>query len=214
MKKSLIAIAGVTVLSCASAAYSASGPYLSVNAGLGMLDDLEMILASVGSDEVGIALESDSGVAGSVSFGVRFNDFFRLEAELASQGNDVDALTAFQTIGGVTETVTVPFENEDISSVSLTGFANGYFDFPTQSMVTPFVSIGIGYSSVELDLAGETFDDTALSYQIGGGINFAFNSVVSLDVKYRYFSTPGVELGEQEMDYESHNVYGGFRFSF
>ncbi|MCI5132740.1 MAG: porin family protein [Candidatus Electrothrix sp. EH2] len=218
MKKSVMMTVGLMALSYSSAVYSAPGPYLSINGGVGIADDLDLLTVDSLQGTGRIAIESKVGFAGSVSLGYTFTDSFRLEAELAYQENDADSLIveASQTINGVTTRTTEEAEVDDTVTKSSSGLVNAYFDFPTHSVVTPFVSCGAGYAKVELEDSSDTFDDTAFAYQLGGGVSFSFNPSVSLDIKYRYFAVPSLELvvDAEEVDFASHNVYGGLRFTF
>lgn len=218
MKKSIMMTVGLMALSSSSAVYSAPGPYLSINGGVGMADDLDLLTVDSLQKTAKIAIESKVEFAGSVALGYTFTDSFRLEAELAYQENDADSMIyeVSETVNGVDTVTTNEVEVEDIVTTSSSGFFNAYFDFPTHSAVTPFVSCGVGYAKVELEAFGNTFDDEALAYQVGGGVSFSFNPAVSLDIKYRYFAVPSLELvvDAEEVDFASHNVYGGLRFNF
>lgn len=216
MKKGILMFTGCAMLlSTASAAYSGTGPYLSLNGGIAMLNNSE-------AEDSGMTLEfeSDPGVALTGAFGYGLCDFFRLETEIAYQKNELDKMEL--EISGIS----LGIDNISGDTDSLAGLLNGYFDIPTNNSFTPFVSAGIGFAKVEISnftaslpsegvtLYGNGDDGTSLAYQVGAGFNIAFNHVLSLDVKYRYFATVDLELNHTDVDYSSHNVYGGLRFTF
>lgn len=179
--------------------YSRPLVYLSLSGGLAMLNDAEI------GDPAFYEIESDPGVAFSGAFGYGVCRFFRLETEIAYQQNDMDQVK----IAGTSLAADI---DGDTSSIS--GLFNGYVDFATPGPVTPFLSAGIGLAKVEASIDNQTWDDTALAWQVGAGVNIALNPALSVDLKYRCFATADLQLDNMDVDYASHNVYGGLRFAF
>ncbi|MCW5200134.1 porin family protein [Desulfobulbus sp. F1] len=213
MKKHAVMFVGcATLLSLASAAQSAvMGPYASISGGMATLNDADMKFS-----EGTIEFDTDPGIALTAALGYDFGANFRMETELAYQQNDLDQVNIKGT--GLSAKA-----SGEIKSQS--GLLNGYYDFTNISSLTPFVSVGLGLTKVELgDVAidgeyipGEV-DGTAMAYQVGGGFSYALNYNLALDLKYRYFAAVDLELDDNgesaEFDYSSHNVYGGIRASF
>ncbi len=208
MKKCFLLSASCAMLLVSSAAWAAPGPYLSVNGGVAILDDGDA------KGEMGtVELESDPGVALTGALGYGFGNNLRMEAEVGYQKNDLDKVGLRGMAHGAAS-------SGDTSSV--TGLLNGYYDFVNQSRLTPFISAGVGVVKVSLsDLnmpnAGfdEGLDGTAVAWQAGGGLSYAVNYGLALDVKYRYMNALDLKLDDNtEFDYSGHNVYGGIRASF
>jgi len=68
--------------------------------------------------------------------------------------------------------------------------------------------VGLGYAR----LAGES--DTALAWQVGGGIQYALTEALSVDMGYRYLVVEDTEHQGLTAEYDSHNVQIGLRYEF
>lgn len=178
----------------------AAGPYMNVQVGGTWLED---------ADVEGIAdIEFDTGFNVGVAAGYDFG-MTRLEAEVVYRENDIDKVEAF----GLSLNA-----DGDISALSLMG--NAYLDIETGSPVTPYIVAGIGLARVSLnDMKIEGIrvsddDDTVFAYQFGGGVAFALNEAMAIDLGYRYFATEDPEFDGDEVEYKSHNVSLGLRINF
>jgi opacity protein-like surface antigen len=182
-----------SIIALSSASYAAT-PYVGGSAGFAFLNSSEV---KINGAYVGEA-DYDTGEAFSGAIGLD-NDGYRLEGEVAYQKNDIDNW------------------GSDVSVLSV--MANGYLDFQiSNSKITPFVSAGISYAKVDVEYLGDDGDDSVLAFQLGAGIGFQISPTVTLDAKYRYFSTgsPEFEVGGNtlEMDIDSHNILLGLRVKF
>ena len=207
MKKNILMITGCAMLlSISSIAYSAEGPYVGGTLGLAIPSDSEVSDSGMTFD---IASDAGAAVGGAVGYG--FINNTRLEGEIAYQKNDLDKATLLG--------IDVPLTG-DTSSLAL--LINGYFDFATESALTPFVSAGLGFAKVEINdfnvpgsgLPGFSDDDTVFAYQLGAGFGYAVNEKVTVDVKYRYFATEDLEIDTATVEYSSHNFLAGIRVKF
>ena len=108
-------------------------------------------------------------------------------------------------------------------TTSLSVLVNGYYDFDTGGPYKPFVSAGLGYAKFDINdfnfvgsgLPSVNDDDTVFAYQLGGGVGYALNERVSIDIKYRYFGTTDPEFDTTTTtEYSSHNFLAGVRSSF
>lgn len=194
------------MLSAASIALGAGGPYVSGNIGVTLPSDSDVTASAVPD----ISVESDNNLGLGIAAGYGFSNNTRLEAELAYQKNDLDKAEYSHTEVNL---------DGDTSSLAL--LLNGYYDFANKSPLTPFVSAGLGLARIDcndLNVQGSGLpntddDDTVFAYQVGAGVGYAVSGKVSLDVKYRYFGTSDPEFGRTEAEYSSHNVYAGVRVS-
>jgi opacity protein-like surface antigen len=110
----------------------------------------------------------------------------------------------------------------DVTALSF--LVNGYYDIPTGSNFTPFITAGIGLARVDVNdltvpglrMAPFNGDDTVLAGQVGAGVSYALNEKLNVDLKYRYFMTDNLEFsrGNTLDGLTSHNVYLGVRYSF
>lgn len=207
MKKKLLTIACcATLLSISTIAYSAEGPYVSGNLGIGIASDSDVTQSGTTG-----TFESDKGLALGVAFGYGLGST-RIEGEVAYQKNDLDKIS-ISGIGSATI-------DGDTSSTAF--LLNGYYDFKNESALTPFISAGLGLAKVEVSeitVPGfgpvtSSSDDTVFAYQIGAGVGYAVNEKVTLDVKYRYFATSDPDFDGIEAEYSSHNIYAGVRVNF
>ena len=142
--------------------------------------------------------EYDTGAAFSGAVGIDF-DGYRFEGEVAYQKNEIDNL------------------GSGVSVFSI--MANGCFDFLLeQSRITPFVSAGVSYANVDVDVLGNDCSDGVFAFQLGAGIGVEVMKHLVIDAKYRYFISfdPTIKIGPNtlQMDIDSHNLLLGFRVRF
>lgn len=189
---------------------AAQGLYVSGDIGWALLDDADATDPTLPG--VAATMEFDSGVALSAAVGYRIQNF-RFEGEIGYQLNDFDQQEAFGLdidLGG------------DLTSLSF--LANVYYDFPTNSKFTPFISAGLGLVQVDINdlhIPGSpqepyNDDDTVFAGQVGAGVSYAVNEMIDLEVKYRYFMADDLEFSDgSTLDGpSSHNVYLGMRYTF
>ena len=110
---------------------------------------------------------------------------------------------------------------------------NAYYDFNTDSAFTPYIGGGIGYATTKLSdtrarTGAKSNSHTNFAWQIGGGIAYAVNDNVSIDVGYRYVDygkfdkiTDIVDFGElgpdayrTSIDTTANELYAGIRYTF
>ncbi|PKN52426.1 MAG: hypothetical protein CVU55_04060 [Deltaproteobacteria bacterium HGW-Deltaproteobacteria-13] len=183
------------------------GPYMSALLGGTYLTESDLTDNGVkGKIEytVGIA----SVLAGGYNFGM-----FRMEGEIGYQRNSMDKATVCDGGGCGGGSISG-------NTSALSGLVNGYIDFVNSSPVTPYISGGIGVAYVKVDVdqrngsGTDSFNDTIFAYQVGAGLAYAINQNLSLDLKYRYFATPELDLEGSKATFGSHNVYFGLRYTF
>jgi len=185
-----------------SLSYNKMGPYISGQLGVSSLTDSDV---SIDGYDLG-TIEYDPVFASSFAAGFNFG-MFRIEGEWGYQGNNVD----YKYDHYYDDYDDDYYDDDDESDMTVYSFmGNFYLDFVNPSPVTPFITGGIGIANVELFDA----DDTVLAYQVGAGLAFAINPHMSIDVKYRYFVTEDLDLEGYDVEFASHNVYCGFRFTF
>lgn len=186
-------------------AFAAEGFYVAPQVGISILNDAGV------SDNVGefMTIGFDTGYGLGISAGYDFG-VLRVEGEAGYREYDIDSVTE--------EGIEYPAPG-DTNALSL--LLNCFVDFETGTGFTPFAGGGIGIAKVEFcDFvsSNSSDDDTVFAYQLVAGVGYAFTENVTLDVSYRYFATADLTFGDEgdnvDVEYGSHNVYMGVRFSF
>ncbi|MGB0132192.1 outer membrane protein [Chlorobium sp.] len=192
MKKLLSATAcGLLALICSGPAANAATPYISGSAGIPLLNDSEI---TIEGDHVG-DWSYDTGYALTAAIGLDSGKY-RVEAEVGYQENDLEGFA------------------QKVSMMTYLG--NGYLDFELPAAgIKPFVSVGLGFATVEWSDGITPIDDTVFAWQIGAGVGFSVAPKVTIDAKYRYFATSNPELADdEEYSIASHNFALGMRIGF
>jgi opacity protein-like surface antigen len=153
------------------------------------------------------------GGAGGFDFG-----FLRLEGELSYKEADINSITD--------NTGARQYRDIDGNLGALAFMTNAFFDFHNYTPVTPYVGVGIGFATLHMSNTYATNglmyprdDDTVFAYQLGAGLDIAFNRRFSLDLGYRYFNTDWASFSRNSLTtsgvrFESHNATVGFRTKF
>lgn len=144
-------------------------------------------------------------LTGSIGFGYRFTDYFRMEANLGLLTTDSSTLNYLTTdgMGVVDSAVRVSTENE-----IWTGMVNAYADLGTFVGFTPYIGAGIGVAATKRNysfaqdfvdgaLVDVAYADNALqyvfAYSLGAGVNYQLTRNLSVDLGYEYLSAPDAE---------------------
>jgi len=207
MKKNILFIALALVLLMAVPAHSGNGLYVGGNIGLSMMRDVDTDYFVV---PVNFKFEPGYALGAVVGYG---HNYFRGEAELMYQKSNLDKadITGFGEVGA----------SGDVSNLAF--LLNGYFDIKNPSIVTPYLTAGIGVSRVDVDsikilglpiTTKKSYDDTVFAYQVGAGVGFDVTKNITIDLKYRYFGTSDVKIDSEKFTNASHNIYLGMRYSF
>jgi opacity protein-like surface antigen len=224
--KKILFVSVITLLFAVSFnSYAADGWYMSGN--LGLVSPSDSSLGSFDEAELEAIIEEDlpAGTSGSLEFGYDmgfsvsaavgydFGNNYRLEAELAYLTYDIDELSATVTIPGTGSASESMDAGLDGSNLAL--MFNGYYDFMEGSALRPYITAGIGYAKVDLDID----DDTVMAYQVGLGLSYEMSETLCWDFRYRHFATSDAEVPgpfDEIIDVEnsSHNVTVGMRYSF
>ncbi len=180
-------------------------PYISVGAGIVSTNDSDLHTV-----DGPVSFEFDTGYAAAVAVGTAF-DYFRAELEFSYLEVDFDN----GSYSGIKTSVV-----GDGSIFVL--MMNGYFDFFSDSFLTPFVTAGIGGAQIKTSSLTapnynymlESDDDTVFAYQIGAGVDCWVNEKTAVYVKYKYFATADPQFWLGKAEFSSHNIYMGLKFSF
>lgn len=168
-------------------------------------------------------VEFDPGINIGMTGGYDFG-FFRMEGELSYKHGEINEITE--------QGSNIRFRNVDGDIGVLAMLFNGFLDLHNDSPITPYFGGGIGFATLYLsDTYGTNTTsgtrellylddvDSVFAYQVGGGLEIALNSMLSLDLSYRYFGTSEAKFDDNsdqstELEFESHNAAFGFRLKF
>jgi len=168
---------------------------------------------------IGLNILSDSEINGGTNTtdydpliglgGVLGYDFgnFRVDGEIAFRINEINNVVGTPLVSG---SYTSAFSY----------MVNGYFDFPTNGPVKPYIGGGIGYATVFIDWSAPGFfplsevpvadeSDSGLAYQFSGGIGYEINPRTTVSFGYRYFAVEELQMmfasgSPFTMEYQAH----------
>jgi len=180
---------------------SFAGTYISGNLGAVIVNDSDFDAGPLSGE---FTFDTGAGLLGALGSSNERNG--RVEVELGYRKNDFDEIK----VDGLGKADI----DGDISSLSLMG--NAYYDFSTEGDFPLFIGVGIGAASLEadLDIGGDSEDDTVFAYQFILGGSFASSKTFSVDLQYRYFATDDPDFDGVDAEYGTHNVMIGLRQSF
>ena len=188
---------------------SCDGPYLAVRGGVAN--------HTLGDKDENVATDTkldidDNSLMLSGALGYRYK-YFRIEAEYVWRKDYEDKVTslAAHPLGGYV----VSTRTSEFSSKSY--MANIYWDLSPYTMFTPYVSAGLGITSLEYTFKGNDsngthvkYDEDNFTWSVGGGLSAQVTSRFNIDLGYRYYDMGELECGEVH----NHEVYGGLRYTF
>jgi OmpA-OmpF porin, OOP family len=188
--------------------------YIGLGGSLSYVDDSSIKEGNRKLGEVGF--QSGYGVTGSLGYTPgptgTLLDYTRFEFEVGHRANDLEDFAS----GGRLNTV-----SGEVKSYSY--MANVYFDFDTQTRVSPYVGAGLGLSTMTLESSslGVEDEDNAFAYQGMVGLGWTPENLLNtvLQVGYRYHATTSPSFAGAsglniEHDYSTHNLEAGARFRF
>lgn len=160
----------------------------------------------------------DKVFGGSVAAGVATKlpyGSLRLEAEYS---RNADAENKESGIIDEDET-TITMYDLKMKLESQAFMANMYYDFDTNTKLTPYIGGGIGMAKLKAKLSsfGESLgsvDDTTFAWQLGAGVAYAATDHVTFDAGYRYADYGDFSKDDAKVDVSAHEFYLGARYAF
>ncbi|TKB28064.1 porin family protein [Desulfopila sp. IMCC35006] len=223
MKKTYLVMTGCLMLAAASPALAADGLYMGFEGGASFLNDADFV-GTGQSTGLSYTTEYDTGYVIGGFLGYQYQ-YMRIEAELAYRQNDLDDLSNV-TVANVGTVPSFAAAGIGISGETnaFSAMVNGYLDIHNSSPFTPSIMAGIGFANVELNdvsfsspsvtLSAVDEDDTVFAWQVGAGLSYAFNEMVSLSIDYRYFATSDPQFADVDLEYDSHNIMARVLYHF
>ena len=202
--KTLIFAVFAAILPFASNAAD-KGFYL--GAGLGANWTRETDITGIGTN---LSADFDAGWVGAVAAGWAYGNGLRSEIEFGYRRNDLDSLSGAVAGSG--------------DASSWRGTINAYYDFKTETPLTPYVGVGLGAARVSLEanpFGASRLDDSdsAFAYQGIAGVGYRLNDRAQVFADYRYFATTSLDFTTAagtsvDADYGNHTLMVGLRFGF
>jgi len=155
----------------------------------------------------------EDGWIGDIGAGYGFGNGFRVEGELSYRNNQFDAIDVADPIDGTVA-------GGSVNTWALMG--NLLYDFNSNGRFQPYLGVGAGAARprVKID-GGGSATDTVFAYQGLAGLGIALSDRTTLDIGYRYFVAPDVDISEawgtgftSEVDYQHQAVTVGLRWQF
>lgn len=167
--------------------------------------------------------ESTTGLTGemrgknSFSFagalGLRFNDRWRVEAEVSYRNNDLTSLS----LGGGAP---MPPQRTGGELSTTLYLANVYYDFDFEwQNLFPYLTAGAGIAAHGMDLTGAPgglpdASDTSMGFawQLGGGLKYRLSQNAAFTGGYRYIGTTSLETDTYDVNYGGHEIRFGIEY--
>ena len=185
---------GIAAAPMAANANDAKGSYVGVYGGANWNDVIEVPF-----------VDTDTGyvVGGVLGTSVPSVKGLRIEGDLSFRQNEVD-------IAG--------FLKANYDTTALLG--NVVYDFPSNPAfggLQPYALFGAGYAKTEVTFENVgllKLENSGFAWQLGAGVGTELADGVNLDVGYRYFQGPSLEvLGTELSDGSSDSVVATVRFA-
>jgi len=204
-----VAVLGVNVHAQQETGTQGTGPYGTIHIGLNILSDSEINRGTNTTDYSPLM-----GLGGALGY-----DFgnFRVDGEIAFRINVINRVGGTPLVG-------------NSYTAAFSYMVNGYFDFPTNGPVKPYIGGGIGFATVALDWNRSGFfplsevpvaggSDSGVAYQFSGGIGYEIDPRSTVSFGYRYFAVEELQMmfdsgSPFTMEYQSHEFNLVVRFMF
>ena len=189
--------------------------YVGLGGGVNFIQDDDPTLA-IGGGNVNPDVEYETGWAAGGTLGMFLDNAWRVELESTYRDND-------------SESITLPGGGATGVSAEIDGWAvmlNAIKDIPTSSKITPYIGVGVGYATRDIDVncgpgCGTNADDNGFAYQGILGLTADVAERVQFFTDYRYFTPHDFEYssGSQaaalnDLDDNNHTIMAGLRIGF
>lgn len=182
-----------------SAAFAEIKPYAALRAGISYLHT-QADISKVTTSNNTFLHDSNGVFLGAAAIGAKYN-FLRAELEYSYRG-----------------TATQKYHVATVKSDFQSYMFNLYYDFDTETKVSPFVMAGAGLSTVYIDdtATAVEYRDELFTYNVGLGLTYALNEKINLDLGYKFVRTNDASVSNGSVDVAtfSNDLYFGARYTF
>ena len=197
MIKTVCALTALTCMLAASPALAFNKNYVKISGKYTRMADMDI------TNLVQVDTEEGYGFAAAIG---RHIEWFKVEAEFATQSNDINNFEV-RGVGGQT------FKTGDVQINTL--LANAYVDIPFADDFSVFAGGGIGGAAVTVSAYDYDVDETVWAYKLAAGVTYNFTDNWGAELGYEYLSTDDVQYNQVEVkDISSSNVVASFKFMF
>lgn len=141
--------------------------YFTVKGGVDKYHDLEI-------EKEEVAIETGLAIMGSV--GSYLTDDWRVETEVSYRSSSGS------------------WSGTEVTGSNVGAMLNGVYELDLHPNLRPYVIGGVGGSVYLWEYGGLDGYEWAFAYQGGGGLRYVINAAWALEVEYRFFGTPDVEI--------------------
>jgi opacity protein-like surface antigen len=216
MLRSAFAFSAFAVLATAAAPAAAQGAtdrYVSISGGYVGSTDYSYDVGASPSGRVQTDLDSGYAVSGAV--GARYSPNVRAEVALAYRSQEGQSQA--RTSAGLL----LPL-NPEAKLEALSLDFNGYYDFPMNGTVRPYVGAGVGVAQAGIDDAVIDDSTTVLNVQAMAGISAEVSPRTNIFAEARYQRLGSIEVetnfagsaGEDKFSVGGLGVFAGVRVGF
>jgi opacity protein-like surface antigen len=181
------------------------GAYVRVGAGATFLNNWEQDftynpnLVFIAPPPSGQSTEHGAGFTASAALGFDYADGIRTELEYRYAASPIDSVVQDTSLGPAPVTPA-----NDAANAHLL-LANFYFDFYTDSRLTPFIGGGVGGAFVENESGAR---DAALAYQGRAGVSYDLGGALFADLEYIFLRTNKLAYGPDPEDFTPMGPFG------
>jgi opacity protein-like surface antigen len=153
-----------------------------------------------------LQLDSDEGYGFGGAFGVQI-DWFKIEAEIATQENDLNNFE-FRGVGGARS-----FDTADTGIDTL--MVNAFVDIPVVDDFSVFAGGGIGGAEVSVSARDFDADENVWAWKLAAGVCYNFSDEWGAEFGYEYLATDDVEYNFVDVeDISSSNLTFAIKYMF
>ena len=217
MKKLFAMVMASAVCFSASVKAESFSPYVSLK---GVVSDTTATFDGGDEDYKNIGV--------NLAIGTNINKNVRVEFEMAHRNKDTSHLP-YEGVAG-----SVYVEGQDNIGLTTTSYmVNGYYDFYSQSVFTPYIGLGLGMAKVEYENAWsesgynpssgaymgtingkDKYSKTKMVWNIALGASYKVNEKLNLDLGYRYVDYGSFTDSDIKFETKSNEFSLGVRYAF
>jgi opacity protein-like surface antigen len=210
MKSKMLALIGVMTAPLGALGAAEAQTYVAASVGANGSTDVDYYVNNGGFGPSGVNTTNvDGGYGFDVAIGQHFGNW---RAELAYSYSDWDEA--------------VPQNTELVGTHSGSGMMvqaidlNGYYDFPVDGQLRPYVGAGVGFATVKFDDEVVNSSDNSVHLQALGGVSMPFTSNLTAFAEARYqFGTAPIapqppQITDEETDFGALGFRAGLRLTF